>query len=124
MTDLQWMRPRLAELCGLHRRGGDYVDGPTDYALPVFSVDQQHPMDGVQWRPDEDVAQAVRCLNATGFQWEITREAAGHMVRLWPSELHLPRVKTTQLPKTLEHTIVLAIAAALGWTQGDEGGGG
>lgn len=104
MSDLAWMRPKLAELCGLYRLGDEHV----------YRGSQLLEVTTETWRPDEDVAQAVRCLEALGQQFDMVRESVGWMVRCFRPD-NSPVVVTTFLPKTLPQTICLAIAAALGW---------
>ncbi len=105
MSDLAWMRPKLAELCGLRTdEQGDYRD-PKDNARYPFG-----------WRPDEDVAQAVRCLEALGLEYAWTiRQREVTLRRLigpdWDPEWNPTHIAFTA---SISHNICLAIAAALG----------
>lgn len=81
MTSLAWMRPKLAELCGPH-----------------FSLDG--------WRPDEDVAQAIRCAVAAGFPFSINYDSEYHF--------QIDR-RGGAYSASLPRAICLGIAAAMGW---------
>ncbi len=60
--ELAWMRPKLAELCGLVQKFPD--DPEKVYYTWFFNADVPY-CHGMSWCPDEDVDQAVRCLEAT-----------------------------------------------------------
>lgn len=109
-SSLAWMRPKLAELCGLAR----------------FDL---------YWRPDEDVAQAVRCWEAlleSGEYccadirkpicegWEVVLRRVAHDE---DHEKPFVCVGGNGSTKTLPEIICLAIAAALGWEPPKAGGG-
>lgn len=104
MMDLSWTRPKLAELCGL-----TLMDGRDDERYRV------HPS-GMAWEPDEDVAQAVRCLEAmnrpVSLWWPIN-PVEGWVGQGWAVSIGNPEDAHTGT--TLPRAICLAIAAALGW---------
>lgn len=104
MTDLAWMRPKLAELCGLQRDdvGGWY------YPSTVRGLCGETVRD---WRPDEDVAQALRCLEATNGYWDVSRTDGGYEAAVFIDGIGTHHAKDASIP----HTICLAIAAAFGW---------
>lgn len=58
MSDLAWLRPKLAELCGFRAEGAFYWTAGVDVIAAgyVYQIGD--------WRPDEDVAQAIRVLEA------------------------------------------------------------
>lgn len=128
MSDLAWMRPKLAELCGWLTLPED----PHWYSEPPDREGFHNNIVGVdEWRPDEDVAQAVRCLEAwrdqTMGDWIIeSKPVAGEMaywVELAPFA-ETPNPKRLLLDGPLPRAICLAIAAALGWEKpGTEGAG-
>lgn len=117
MTDIAWMRPKLAELCGLFRYAPH--NGPPYYAVP----DQLPCRKVYEWRPDDDVAQAVRCLDVLAqrdrFGWKLSPTNRGRYVcDITRPSLH----HVFNDGDTLPRAICLAIAAALGWERegGDE----
>ncbi len=118
MTDLAWMRPKLAGLCGLS------IDASADM-VPYYASGSDY-MSVETWRPDENVAQAIRC-------WEVVQRKAPNgdyfccmdirmpigegweiVMRRAQSEHDKPDVLLS-LQNNLPHAICLAIAAALGW---------
>lgn len=92
--DLSWLRPKLAELCG-------------------FSLKRET----FYWAPDEDVDQAVRCLEAFAMDTQHVElswsGAAWYCVMQIPLKTGESRVITQHGP--MPRAICLAIAAALGW---------
>ncbi len=97
------MRPKLAELCGIKEDPGNPLDRPLSSGL---------------WRPDEDVAQAIRCLESLGPEWSWTirrREVSiTNVFNLDPwTPTHLG------FSDSIPRNICLAISAALGWTSSD-----
>lgn len=108
MTDLQWMRPRLAELCGLKLEADD---GDT-YISDTSQL----------WRPDEDVAQAVRALEALPERHfkRMDQQDGFWTVGIWTGEDGGHRCGQAA---SLARAICIAIAASLGWTEGDVGRG-
>lgn len=106
MTDLAWMRPKLAELCGVKITSDHYIDGnhAQDWSLMP-----------TKWRPDEDAAQAVRCLEAMHWEsWHTLQRREGQWsVKVLPvNGIHGSGVARDAL---LTHAICFAIAAALEW---------
>jgi hypothetical protein len=101
MTDLAWMRPKLAELCGL--------DPYTDRREP----DKPCYVGLTYWHPDEDVAQAVRCLEAMRKNY-LTR-LTGPTKAFWRCDLINDYSAWVEVDESLPRAICLAIAAALGW---------
>lgn len=104
MTDLSWMRPKLAELCGVR-----VVDG---FEWPKGSMEFSDV-----WRPDLDVAQAIRCLEASKRELSVGYRPFNHFADdsindkpwcSWDSERRIWEV-------TPSRAICLAIASALGW---------
>ena len=115
MSNLAWMRPKLAELCGLTAEDSSYWYDPNDAGRVVCMLKD--------WRPDEDVAQAVRCLERLpkSFRVELLRLETGYG---WSGTLmDTPKYFATRYTDgvygsdsdTLPHTICLSIAAAFGW---------
>lgn len=105
MTDLAWMRPRLAELCGLSPRMA--------FELPMYdSRDETMPQS--MWRPDLDAAQAVRCLDA------VLQKHNAHATidrgRLWFVEIDGGvRIWAKMGDSSFPRAICLAIAQAMDW---------
>lgn len=100
MSDLAWMRPKLAELCGLRLWKGTFHDDTRG--------------DWVQFRPDQDVAQTVRCLEAMrarGWDWNLDHRAD------WAPRCHLASMTCDiwEADASICIAACLAIAAALGW---------
>jgi hypothetical protein len=98
-ANLAWMRPKLAELCGLGKRVGvQYEDGTGK----------------LDWRPDTSVEQAIRCLEA--FEAGMICKTPGQWWYVYlypPNESHSVSVQAAELPRA----ICLAIAAAMGWEE-------
>lgn len=114
-NDLAWMRPKLAELCGYRLRQNSNGD-------QFYQVSETEGILLELFRPDEDVAQAVRCLEAVKgdtCETSITSAGAGwHVTLVFPEAPGLAR----QIVKhgfTMQEAICLAIAAALGWEEGE-----
>lgn len=113
MSDLAWMRPKLAELCGLtvHKNEVDF--------LLVQKADE--PLSSYfLFQPDVDVAQAVRCLEALKFDCGVLRRTqivgAGPFWDCWIQAFIEPEGHPTcRAHLTAPGAICLAIAAALGW---------
>lgn len=107
------LRRMLAEMCGLKpgKEWPDHLEGHLDGVWHSFPPNT--------FRPDEDIAQAVRCLEALGIEWAWTirpREVTlTNIVRggMW-NPTHV--VFTDSIPMN----ICLAIAAATGFDLGDE----
>lgn len=100
MSDLAWMRSKLAKLCGVNPQSILY-DGPSIY-----------------WKPDEDVAQAIRCLEAMNCHPKLTRSVDhfDFQWNVWIGVLNGEKWTEGKVThKSLAVAIVLAIAAALGW---------
>jgi hypothetical protein len=106
VTDLAWMRPKLAELCGMKPHGAWYRIGD-DASLDLHIDD---------WRPDEDTLQAIRCLERLNRTTEIEFRPSGKSQ--W-YVLFTPEKDGDSAPwaqaDTLPHAICRTIAAALGW---------
>jgi hypothetical protein len=108
---LVWMRPRLAELCGLK------YEWVSDDSIEYFvGLDR--------WRPDKDVAQAIRCLDAwsekVSGEWTINRRhVAGepaYNVRLEPTCVEWTTIRRL-LDGSMQRAICLAVAEAMGWEE-------
>lgn len=101
--NISWMRPKLAELCGL-----EY------FALTelVRTTGGRH----VNWRPDEDVAQAIRCLEALSSEWSWSIRRGDVMVKniVRDDELNPTHIAFAE---SIPHNICLAIADALDWKE-------
>lgn len=111
MSDLAWMRPKLAELCGAQLNSSTVIDHYefSDACLIKLS----------RWRPDENVAQAIRCLEALPkiFRIEIVKweqDSRYWSVTLWDLSL-APNGLYGHDDLSLTCGICLAIAAALSW---------
>lgn len=105
MTDpLSWMRPKLAELCGLwfHQSGAHKGTASTG----------MEPIGLFPWDPTTYVAQAVRCLEASGYDADICCRHG--RVSVFAFKQH-KKSKGRASHKTLSAAICLAIADALGW---------
>ncbi len=122
MTDLAWMRPKLAKLCDVSLTASGDID---DYESDLSGV-------RIWWRPDEDVAHAVRCLEAsfgdasrTAFKLE--KEdlwPTGYRWKVFIFRKSVNGSETISLcmwAATIPRAICLAIAAALGWTDTNSG---
>ncbi len=106
MTSLSWLRPRLAELCGLEK-----------YPVWVGGVQQYV---GGRWAPDESVEQAIRCLEAMRKNWDARLDCASEH---WSIELHAKHYSYRNAygkDPSLARCIVLAIAASLNWKEEGE----
>lgn len=111
MNDLAWMRPRLAELCGY------------EYKAKVIMPFYRHP-DGTNmipqhWKPDEDVAQAIRCLESLagrglGFELHLPRSPAK---ALWHCTIRLDNQNAYRIDVSLSAAVCLTIAQAMGWEE-------
>ncbi len=112
MSDLAWMREPLAKLCGAH----------AEDLSPVVWVEELGCR-YIAWLPDEDIAQAMKCLEAMrktfGHWWFLTpctagvapapTLAAGPQIGFEPDALYaMPRA------------ICRAIARALEWEHVDQ----
>lgn len=108
---LKHLRPRLAELCGL-RRGKDTIT-PTSSSVGGSAIlsNGDYSVRGMSWRPDEDVAQAIRCLEACGWSWKIQPGAGGYVCDLVNRDMEHAFARGDTLPVA----ICLAIAAAMKW---------
>lgn len=108
MTSLAWMRPKLAEMCGYSvRHDCLYLEHDLHETNFVMSMNY--------WRPDEDMAQAIRCLEAMHkneqYHWRIEQAVTGILCSITTRRLmHLFRV-ADKAPSA----ICSAIAAAMGW---------
>ncbi len=97
MSDLAWMRPKLMTLCGLD---------PLSWGSPLS-----------MWRPDEDVAQAIRCLEALrpSLSWSLgVAQNPGDRFVCIASEDE-PGLSVIVYKGTISQATCLAIAVALGW---------
>ena len=94
VSDLSWMRPKLAELCG---HTVSYLCSEYDRGLVCGD-----------WRPDEDVAQAVRCLEAMKRCIDLQFDV------VWHAQIGIEQF-TIRSDISLPRAICLALAAALGW---------
>lgn len=110
-NDLAWLRPKLAELCGLAAQGRYYVRADT---VPLYAIDfKKYPSDEV-WRPDEDVAQAIRCLEVFSKKEHIAVQIIlGHR---WTVILEGGmRIYEECIDKSLPYAICRVIASASEW---------
>ncbi len=107
MSDLAWMRPKLAELRGY------LVYGDEDSYL--VHADSKLPSNEhkLYWRPDEDVAQAIRCLEAAQDSHTTLCITKGHQWNVYIDGGM--RYGGERQDKSLPRAICLAIAAALEW---------
>ncbi len=117
-SSLSWLRPRLAGLCGIKVDARGYVDGNfiQDFNTLV-----------PKWRPDEDVAQAIRCLEAIpvgpGDETTIRRVQDIHNLdrNAWFVRVKRGYNQNTYVePQSLPRAICLAIAASLNWKEEGE----
>lgn len=104
MSDLAWMRPKLAELLGYHSHGDRWED---EYGeLP--SIRKHH------FQPDQNPHELLRCLDKLtdcySFAWRIRRGGEGYWVEVGDLA---PDV--VQFDASLTRAGCLAIAAALEW---------
>lgn len=121
MTDLSKYRAALAELCGYTRSyESPSYDGDTDFGA-IYQ--RQDGFEWVEnWRPDEDIAQAIRCLDAWRDQrpgdWRIESKRTGEMaywITLSPYPENLDARQNLKLRDgPLSKAICLAIVQALG----------
>lgn len=116
MSDLAWMRPKLAELCGLKSRE------TVPYVITDYLLNGDYFCGVPSWRPDLDIAQAVRCLEALQRHRDFCcikiglYVGEGWEVKLWThTSSHDKAVACVDQKSSLAETICLAIAAALGW---------
>ncbi len=110
MTDLAWMRPKLAELCGFGTGDISLYEKTTGQIVDILSDD---------WRPDEDLVQSIRCLEAMRDTKQASYEI--HRAHRWRVEISgyaacYGNITAELLPKA----IVLAIAASLNWKEEGE----
>ncbi len=109
MSDLAKYRERLAEIAGVTAFNSSF-----EQYEPSTWVDSTGEHKG-RWRPDEDVAQAIQCLEAMRPNWRATLAMfAGNQV--WRVEIDGHRYFKTQ-ENNLPAAIVSAIVAALGWAE-------
>lgn len=117
MSDLAWMRPKLAELAGVTLHDG--VSAP-----PGWSVGEPNTRSYVfyswPWIPDEDVAQAVMSLDSAkagrGCQHEfIIVRSSTQTTNHWECHLQYEDMTIVEKGRTLPHAICMALAAAFGW---------
>lgn len=116
MTDLSWARPKLAELCRLEKRfGNERHPLPNDETVfGWFDSDGEFVCFRDSWRPDDDVAQAIRCLESLPKKWsggwKLSPSYEGGVIcslnsrdleNVWKHDMSFPKA------------IVLAIIAAL-----------
>lgn len=118
MSDLAWMRPKLAELCGIEQRFGNEIHPhPNDESVfGWFDADGKFVCHRDSWRPDEDVGQAIRCLEALDLPTQInntTHKPRKWLVSVWKDQDGCDAVdlEDGKLPRA----ICLAIASALAW---------
>lgn len=109
MTDLAWTRPKLAELCGLKA-------WKVDPDFDVYRVVSSNTESGEQdWRPDDDVAQAVRCLEALHAESFRRIDYQGDVwtVVIYPVQGFLTSGEGQD--RALPRAICCAIARSSGW---------
>lgn len=109
-SDLAWMRPKLAELCGLEH--GYMADTCTAVIDDTFE----------DWHPDEDESQSIRCAESLG-DWEI-RRWTGDFVDEFKYEASVyPKCASNGFVRgdndSIARAICLAIAAALDWKEAE-----
>lgn len=120
MSDLSWIRPRLAELCDISLTSTGDVD---DYERDLSGIAKW-------WCPDLDVAQAIRC-------WENLQNKGPNGDYFCCMDIRRPICEGWELvlrrgsddkdhdkafvlisqQESLPRGICLAIAAALGWVK-------
>lgn len=130
MTDLAWMRGKLAELAGV-----DF--GKLVGSSERHSIWQGGEMSQDDWRPDEDVAQAIRALEAacTKHRFDFTIDGAGTTLSQSQPQNDGPewvpnkewfadspqRVEDASWAPVIAREICLAISKALGWPEPTKG---
>lgn len=119
MKDLAWMRPRLAELCGLKYGHGWLENLPPDAAILGWWEGKRllYPTNG--WHPDKDIAQAIRCAIAVNLSFTLDRSPEGMVAASFVSLKNgeVMQFSRYAVKDDIASAIVLAIAAALGWEE-------
>ncbi len=110
VIDLSWMRPKLAKLCGVTLHDG--VSAPPGWSVGAPNT-RDYRFNPRPWAPDENVGQAIRCLEAIGplYAWTIRRREVT-LSKITDAAWNPTRVTFTD---SIPQNICLAIAAALGW---------
>lgn len=113
MTSLAWMRPKLAELCGVEH----WTKDDCCYFSTRVSID----LHVEEWHPDEDVAQALRCLEALCYRSQIDYDPSSESRAWGVSIFQAEDISPFSAGSSLSSAICHAIAAAMEWEEPQPG---